>query len=908
MSGQPETAVRPSCSRFLVRSLDEMSLQPGTKLAHYEVLSPIGKGGMGEVYHARDITLDRDVAIKVLPEEFVTDDQRLARLEREAKLLASLNHPNIASIYGFESNALVLELVEGPTLSERIAKGPMPVDEVLVIAKQIAAALEAGHASGVIHRDLKPANIKLKQDGTVKVLDYGLAKALVGDVSDESDHEMSQSPTVTRQGTQLGVILGTAPYMSPEQAKGESLDEGTDVWAFGAVVYEMLTGHRAFRGEGVSEVLASIIKSEPDWDALPSTCPSNVTALVRMCLSKNPRERLRHLGDACLVMDMAVVGSQARSAEVVSSTSWLSQGVPWAIAAVAIGFSIFTASTRDEPKARSRQLSVLVPENLPLMDSSAPSVAISSDGSKLAFVATDGDTSRLFLRDIHERAVVPVNGSDGADSPFFALDGRSLVFRSGVVGSRSLRRIAVDRGPAVTLWDGGGMNGMSWDIDGALVGGRWPDIGIWRLSPDGENTDRVTERDGNNWQYFPDVLRDRRAILFTAHKGAAGKDTDVLELDTGERRTLIRNSTSAKYVPTGHVVFARENTLFAVPFDIDSLEPSGDVVPVVENLSVHAFGGAHYSFSEEGTLAYVPKPERGSEDHAILLVDRDGNQEPLLEEGFYDHPRLSPDGRHLVVQDSEYMGGDIWTYDIERGVLSRLTLHGAGGSPVWSPDGSRVVFASSRAGTFNLFWKDVRSDVPVTQVAPHDYWQTPNDWSADGSLIAFLVRHPSTGDDIWLYSIEEDSARPFLATEFNERSPSFSRDGGWIAYESTETGEPEIFVRPLNSDARSVRVSLAGGSSPRFSRAGDELFFIRGADLMAVPIVTKPSLSVGTPVALFNARFRLSRSFEGGVSYDVAADGEHFVIVRDAEVAPVNEIRVVFDWFEELERLAPVSR
>ena len=858
---------------------------------------------MGEVYRARDGKLGRDVAIKVLPDEFARDTERLKRFQREAKVLASLNHPNIAAIYGLEhsddTHYLVLELVPGETLAERIARGPIPVDEALAIAAKIAEALEEAHEHGIVHRDLKPANIKLTPDDKVKVLDFGLAKAL----SEEAPvADSSMSPTLTRDATRAGVILGTAAYMSPEQAKGKQVDKRADIWAFGAVLYEMLTGKRAFYGDDVSETLAAVLRAEPDWDVLGESVPMSVRELLRRCLVKNPRERLRDIGDASLFTDASAgVGSHAAP---LSHTR-----LPWLVALAAVAVAAVVSSValrRDElPPTGVTHLSVPLPSENPLLFGSTSNVAISRDGARIAFAVQAGETSQLFVRDLGIERAEPIAGTEGAVSPLFSADGGSVVYFAR--GPDRLMRVATHRGPPVVLSEGGSFLGLSWDADESLVLGRYPNIGIWRFLPSKDELVRLTAREGDFWQYWPYVLPERNAILFTANKGAEGRDIDVLDLASGERRVVIRNATSSRYVPTGHLVFAREGTLFAAPFDVEALEVSGEVVLVIEHVAVHQFGGAHYDFSDNDTLVYAPSASLGDEDNPVLLVNRDGNERLLLEGGSYLRPSLSPDGRYVAVGRRNPL--DIWLFDSQRDVSTRFTFHDSSDqSPFWSPDGTRLVFASNRAGPYNLFWKALETDEPASAVAPSEYWEFPSDWSQDGSYILFMEEHPSTGDDIWIYSIEEGRARPFLATEFNENSATFSPDGRWIAYASNESGQSEIFVRSVDtSGARPVLVSTAGGVEPRWSPAGGEIFYRNENRMMFATISTSAAVTVGAPEVLFEGNYSFRYGVDQAAFYDVTPDGKQFLMVRTADVAPVHEIRVVLNWFEELERLVPTD-
>ena len=569
-----------------------MPLSPGTKLAHYEILEPIGKGGMGEVYRARDGKLGRDVAIKVLPEEFAEDDERLARFEREAKLLASLNHPNIASIHGFEDSdgvtALVLELVAGPTLAERIAEGPIPVEEALPIARQIAEALEAGHEAGVIHRDLKPANVKLKDDGTVKVLDYGLAKALEGESPGAADSELSQSPTLSRRETQIGVILGTAAYMSPEQAKGKRVDKRADVWAFGVVLYEMLTGKRAFAGEDVSDTLAYVLTKEPDWDALPAETPGALRHVLRWCLTKDAKRRARDIGDVLMLMEGAFETEVATEASVAAPTKLALWQRPLTALLVAVllmvvgGLVVWSVTRPPTSALHVSRFSIVLPQTQTRTNTGRRGVAVSPTGTHVVYVANE----RLYLRAIDEIDAKALGGTEGSAPtiPFFSPDGQWIGFFSVTDGQ--LKKIALSGGAAVTLCDTTNPFGASWGPDDTIVFGQGAG-GIFQVSVAGGTPELLISVDADNGEraHGPQILPDGRTVLFTlAHGDWSEAQIVVQSLDTRERRLMIEGGTDARYLPTGHLVYALAGNLLAVPFDLDRLEVIGGPLPLVENV------------------------------------------------------------------------------------------------------------------------------------------------------------------------------------------------------------------------------------------------------------------------------------------------------------------------------------
>ena len=594
-----------------------MPLSSGTKLGPYEVLAPIGKGGMGEVYKAKDTRLDRTVAIKVLPAEFAFDRERLARFEREAKLLASLNHPNIASVHGFEESdgvkALVLELVEGPTLAERISRGPIPVDEAVAIAKQIAEALEAGHEAGVIHRDLKPSNVKVKEDGRVKVLDYGLAKALEGEGAGGADSELSQSPTLTRQGTQVGVILGTAAYMSPEQAKGKRVDKRADIWAFGAVTYEMLTGKRAFAGEDISDTLAAVLKTEPEWKALPAETPVELRRILLRCLEKDPRKRIRDVGDVRLELER--LGGSTEDAPQ-PATGQLRRGC---LAAPALGAAIlaavlagggFAVGLRSRaPERAVVRFEIALPEGHSLPNNLRGALAIALDDHAIAFGAHDGTTARLYLKARDRADVQPIAGTERAADPFFSPDGRWL----GFFADGKLKKVSLADGTVVDLTAAADSTGADWAPDGTIVFPPGVSTGLVRVSSEGGATRPLTTRDaaaGEAGHIWPDVLPDGEHVLYTIeHTGRPFEEASiaVVSLRTGASKVLLRGGTAARYSPSGHLVYARGSRLLAVPFDPKRLEVTGEAMTVADGVAAEVGRGrTHFAVSPAGSLTFVP--------------------------------------------------------------------------------------------------------------------------------------------------------------------------------------------------------------------------------------------------------------------------------------------------------------
>ena len=842
---------------------------------------------MGEVWQARDTKLDRDVALKVLPEAFTADPERLARFEREAKVLASLNHPNIGSIYGLEEaeggkfRALVLELVEGPTLADRIAHGPIPIDEALPIAKQIAEALEAAHERGVIHRDLKPANVKVKNDGTVKVLDFGLAKAFQPEAGGAS---ASMSPTIslTAAATQMGMVIGTAAYMAPEQAKGKPVDKRAEVWAFGAVLYEMLTGRKAFRGEDVSDTLATVLKFDPDWDALPSDTPPSVRRLLRRSLAKDPKLRLREAGSAILEINESETEPDLERPASPSVTPQLhvwQRPVPAAIAllvaSLVAGGGVWTMLTMLRPDIVPTGLvrfAIVPPDTAPLRRVGLlRDLAISPDGTQVVYVSSGPDESgsQLNLRPIDQLTGAPLRGGEDAAGPFVSPAGEWVGFVD--LRGTTLQKVSIFGGPPVTLAQspGGPIVGASWGVDDQIIFGT-REAGLFRVSGGGGEPEALTQLDteqGEANHTWPFIIPGREAVVFVIGTGAplTTGQLAVLDLATGEVTRLGLAGVSPHYVSTGHLVYAAEDgSVRAVPFDATSLDVTGTPVPVIEPSAAYAT------------------------------------------------PRLSPDGQWVAVTitSDDDRNADIWVIDAERGSRTRLTSAAeADRIPVWTPDGDRVTFASARDGTANSLYS-IPSDGSGTaeRLTEADSNQGPTSWSPDGSTLAFYDVGGTR--DIFTVTPGEEPVR-FLETSFREHGPVFSPDGQWLAYTSDETGRFEVYLTPYPGPGGKTPISVAGGRSPIWRADGRELFYRRGDDLFAVAIATSPSLRVGAPELLFTGSFVRERSNQGASNYDVAPDGQRFLMLSGIDQdggadAPPPQITVVLNWFEELKERGPV--
>ena len=792
-----------------------MPLTPGTTLGPYEVLSAIGVGGMGEVYKARDTKLDRDVALKILPDAFVNDPERLARFQREAKVLASLNHPNIAAIYGLEeagdSPALVLEYVEGPTLQDRIGKGPIPLDEALPIARQIAEALEAAHEQGIIHRDLKPANVKVKDDGTVKVLDFGLAKALAPDLSDT---EAANSPTMTMTAaaTKMGVIMGTAAYMSPEQARGKQVDKRADIWAFGVVLFEMLTGRQAFGATDISQTLALVLTREVEWTALPTKTPASVRRMLRRCVTRDRKNRLADISVARLEIDEANVAPEpveAATIPVAQLAFWQRPAVITAMLLVAIvvtGFAVWSITRSTSPVRRPSRFTLTTPEGAPVRTGGAAhDIAISPDGSRVVYVAQPGSGggSRLDVRGLTQLDTFPLRGPAIGTGPFFSPDGNWIGYWDGV--DQMLKKVLAEGGPPITLTSVlSTVRGAAWGPDDTIIFGTAAAEGLWRVSATGGSPEVLTtfeEGEGNH--IWPSILPGGQAVLFTVQTGAANTLSDleiaVLRLSTGEWTRLGIAGSDPRYVPTGHVVYGLDQVLMAVPFSLDELAVSGDPVPVVEGVRTKNSGAANFGIASDGTLVYVSGGGLSEVQRTLVWVDRLGNEEPLpAEPRAYDRPRISPDGTRVALEVVA-ADRDIWIWDIARERLTRLTFDPLTDQrPIWTPDGERVVFSSDRNGRGNLFWKPADGTGAAELLHESPTITFPNDITPDGAHLIFREDVAGRAQDLRLVALEGDrNSEDLLTNEFADRDADLSPDGKWLAFESTAAGASEVYVVPF---------------------------------------------------------------------------------------------------------------
>ncbi len=895
-----------------------MPIRTGTQLSSYKVLARIGAGGMGEVYEAHDTKLGRNVAIKVLPETFAEDADRLARFQREAKMLAALNHPNIATIHGLEqsngAHYLVMELVAGETLRQRVAnEGPLRLEEALKIAVQIAEALEAAHEKGIIHRDLKPANVKVTPEGKVKVLDFGLAKAFA---DEELGSDPSNSPTVSTTPTMPGVILGTAAYMSPEQARGKAVDKRTDIWAFGCVLYELLTGKQVFEGETVPEILAAVLKEEPDWLALPPSTPAQICGLLRRCLQKDRTLRFRDAGDARIEIQEALIapipaGPVSAAASQLRGWRQVAAVAIAALALLAIG-SLATWNLKPSPSSQPITRTVIdLPPGQQLAGlENGPAIALSPDGTRLAYVARQGGTQQIYLRPMDSLESKPIPGTEGAVSPFFSPDGQLLGFFAG----GKLMRVSISGGPALTLNDSVNPRGASWGSQGTIAFGLATNSALLQVPDAGGTPQPLTRLEkGEPGHRWPEFLPGGKALIFTAGANPlnfTNAQVAVQSVGTSQRRNLIQGGMYPRYAPSGHLVYAQGGSLIAVSFDPQRLAVTGMAVSVVEGVRQSPIDGdAQYSFSATGSLVYASGGPQAIK-RKVVWVDRKGVEQVLTAAPAraYRYPRLSPDGRRMavIIEESE---ANIWLYDLRRETLTRLTFEGdLNLLGAWTPDGKRIAFQSNKEGTPNVFWQLADGNGGMERLTTGEYRQSPNSWSPDGQLMAFIEVNPNTGYDIWILRLSDRKAQPFLRTPFNEGAPRFSPDGRWLAYTSDESGRPEVYVQPYPGPGGKWQISTEGGTEPVWNPNGRELFYRSGDRMTAVDIATQPSFAAGKPQMLFEGQYAPSPVMFP--NYDVTLDGQHFLMLKPTEqVQSVpNQINVVLNWFEELKQKVPTGK
>jgi serine/threonine-protein kinase len=860
---------------------------------------------MGEVYRAEDTNLSREVAIKVLPEQFTKDPQRLARLEREAKLLASLNHPNIAAIYGLEEadgvRFLALELVPGETLQERVAKGPLPVEEALEVCRQIAEGVEAAHEKGVIHRDLKPANVKVTPEGKVKILDFGLAKAFE---EETPVTDISQSPTLTEEMTRAGVILGTAAYMSPEQAKGEAVDKRADIFAFGCVLYELLTGKRAFGGQTITETLGAIIHKEPEWAKLPESTPSIIQVLLRQCLQKNPDNRLHAIADFRALSQATISPDEPLSVAQPGQQRWaLTVGL--VVGAVVAGLAVWLLIQPSSPEQSLKRF-VIGPSPPARLSSAVEGLGISLDGRRLIYSASiEGGTNQLYLRSLDDLVDRVIPGTENlVGHAFFSPDGESLGFFS----SGKLSKVSLAGGSSITLCNVAtpGRRG-GWFEDTIFFTGTTVEAGqgLYRVPAVGGEPELLAAPnpdEGETVYRYSEILPGEEVLLFSIDLEGGEVQIAALFLETGEQKLVLENARQAYYLPTGHLIYeqARTGNVMAAPFDPVSVEITGDSVPVVQGVR-QGTAQVGYAISDDGTLIYATP---GGRVVNLVSVDRQGKSELLTDtERLFDDPAFSPDGNFLSLTVGEATDRDIWIYDLQRRILNPFTFEGVNARADWTPDGEHLTFLRRPvdAGSYNIYSKAADGSGEFEQLTNTESVSSKPSWSSDGTL----VYTEGIGDsrDIWVLQPDEGEAQLFQGTQFDERQPSFSPDGQWIAFTSNRSGQDEVYVKRYPSSGGLVPISRDGGSGPIWSPDGGELFYRNGNQIMAVTVQAGPSFKAGEPMVLFEGGFGYGYT-DFGVPYDISPDGERFVMLKDVGTQP-SQIHVVLNWFEELKRLVP---
>jgi Tol biopolymer transport system component len=887
-----------------------VQLSPGTRLGPYEILAPLGVGGMGEVYRARDTRLGRDVAIKALPVAFAEDAERLARFEREARLLASLNHPNVAAIHGVEEvenrRYLVLEFVDGETLARRLARGPLPVEDAIEVCRQIAAGVETAHESGVIHRDLKPGNVMIKPDGSVKVLDFGLATSRGGGTA-VSDSKLSQSPTLSDAATHAGVILGTAAYMSPEQARGRALDRRTDIWSFGCVLYECLTGRALIAGETVSDSIAQILEREPNWSALPAATPPRVRELLRRCLRKDPKERLRDIGDARI--ELSDLRSEGEPPAAPARAEGRARRLPWiissAVLAVALVAFVIT-QTRGPSRQRTMRVSVPLPPGLQI-SLEVPDATISPDGRTILCAASDSaGTARLYARPVNSAAFRAVPETEGAVIPFWSPDSRQIAFFAG----GNLKRIGIDGGGAQVLAPAPSPRGGSWSPDDIIVFAPAASGPLMRIPASGGTPKPATTLDaarGETAHRFPSFLPDGKHFLYAALPGKDGNiETRVGTLDGALGPVLLASPNMATYAPPGYLLFDQKKSIVAQPFDAGSLKLNGTprLVPDLFNVSASYSGSPVVMASHDGTLLQRELQQSG---HRIVLMDRSGRliRSLTLPDGQYSGPEFSPDGSRLAVAYNRIGESEahLWVIDLVRNISTRFAFDGQFDTrPVWTPDGAYLVWGSDRANGRDIYWK--RTDGTGSEELIADVPNLFNDPSSvSKDHVVYRSLSGETSEDLWMVALRGDrTPRPLLQTPFNEINGVLSPNGRWMAYRCDESGRFEIYVVRFPEMDRKLRVSSEGAAQLvnaslvliAWRNDGRELYYIGGdgRTIMAVPVESGESLHAGTPRPLL----RLARDT---VDAGITGDGKTLALVVPADAENRSILNLIVNWSSE---------
>ncbi len=896
-----------------------MTIAPGTPFGTFEILAPLGAGGMGEVYRARDTRLHREVALKLLPADFARDPERVERLTREARMLASLSHPNIGTIHGIEEQAgeiaLVLELVEGPTLADRLKAGPLPTDSAIAMARQIAEALEAAHERGIIHRDLKPANIKIATSGKVTVLDFGIAKALRVEAA-----VPATDAGVSFATTRSGMVIGTPGYMSPEQATSGEVDRRADIWAFGCVVFEALAGRGPFAGATVAEILVGVLEREPDWKALPRDVSPALEDLLARCLRKDARHRLQDIGDARIAIEEMQAGHARAFTSLLlpRRQSFRRSARAWTIATGLMVLALSLAGLwgvrqRAVPVASPAQLVVQLPPGVVLpLDTEHPVLALSPDGTVLVFVGESGGTRRLYQRALRDAESRPIPGTEDAASPFFSPNGDWV----GFFVASTIRKVATAGGPPVTVHASTPMTvnrGASWMGADSVIFAASANSGLTLSSMAGapplpHSKWVYITRDVNAAYAWPEALPDGRTVLFTDNGSDERVSTPAQSRVSALSRTdkavttLVNGATSARYSATGHLLFARTGALYATYFDANRARINGPERRILDSVIAEPNGAAHFAVSASGVLAYI-KGGTIVRQHELVWVDRQGTAVQLLDNGrAFSFPRLSPDGNRLALGSPTGANDDVWILDLTRKTLDRVTSHaGEDFEPVWNPDGSRLAMASERNDDEGpgLAWT-ISANFQlegVLRTPGIGNWEYPTSWSPDGKWLAYTRDRAGSASDVELLPTSGAPVPvPFAATAASEMAGMFSPSGRWMAYVSDATGRNEVYVQPFPGPGAREQLSANGGTEPQWSRDGRELFYREGARLMAVPVGVGAALTPGVPVMLFEGRYDQSPYGGRSANYDVAPDGRHFLMVRRKRPTEPTVIHIVFNW------------
>jgi eukaryotic-like serine/threonine-protein kinase len=869
---------------------------------------------MGEVYRARDTRLDRTVAVKILLHHRSEHPELRQRFEREAKTISNLNHPHICVLYDVgrqdDTDFLVMEYLEGETLAKRLEKGPIPLAQVLQFGVQIADALDSAHRRGVVHRDLKPGNIMLTASGA-KLLDFGLAKEVVAMAGGAT---LTAVATDTTPVTQQGSIVGTFQYMSPEQVEGKEIDSRCDIFSFGAVLYEMVTGVRAFPGKSQLSVASAILEKDPmPISRLQPLTPPALDRAIRVCLAKIPEDRWQTARDLLRELKWIAEGgiqgiplqNAPKQGALRRKTLFASSGALLLGAAIA---SVATWSLKPAPTGPVTRAVITLPPGQRLAGLDQPAIVISPDGTYLAYVATQGATQQLYLRAMDSMVSKAIPGTEGALSPFFSPDGQWL----GFFASGKLKKVPVNGGQAQNLTEAVLPRGGSWGNKGMVVFAPSGTTALQQVSEGGGNPQPLTHLEkGDASQRWPELLPSGAAVLFTTGATFANWMSGQIVAEwvgTGERRKIIQGGAQPRFARCGHLIYAQGATLMATPFDPKLLVVSGEAIPVVEGVRQSSSNGsAQYSISATGSLVYVPGGVQ-AEQRRLVWVSREGAEQPVAAPSrVYRGVRLSPDGKRAAVAIDE-QETQVWQYDLSRETLTRLTFEGnLGSNPVWTPDGRRIAFTSNKEGPINLFWKLADGSGGLERLSTSEYINTPMSWSPDGQLLAFIEIHPTTGYDIWILRLSDRKIEPFLRTPFNESAPRFSPDGHWLAYISDESGRYEIYVQPYPGPGGKWQISTEGGAEPAWNPNGRELFYRNGDRMMAVDIVTKPGFAAGKPRVLFQGQYEPSPG--SNPNYDVSSDGQRFLMLKQVEQEQsATQINVVLNWFEELKRRVPPGK